>query len=922
MRALAYKLAGVKNDKEFYKMFPDQESFMKKHGKAFKKAQLGASMGKAGGFMDKMGGVAGLTGLAGDAMNVVSTFKAQKKLVDSSLQGSKVAGISALAMGTPEEQIENEYIRPEDIQNTGEEFFPIYGVGTNMLTQDGGSYKKAQNGINQAMGAFGGPAGAYSAMANMSGMNVGKPKNNFGQWFGQSAQEEKTDAAGNVIQPGMNNGQMIAEGVNKIGGMFNVGQTDSAYGKAGKLIGETAGKFIPIPGADKILGAGLEFAGKVFDPQQKKIAKNQRSVDRSMTQMTGMGVGSQVQQMHNANVQDGDEYMAMDGIQVIGDGDLESSSYNLSIPGGGESLNIHGDAHRGTNGNDGGVALDVNGNQIKAEGGEVLSSLGDRDVIYGNLSPSKAVADMMGISAMANTKAKNHIKTLNKAEMRFNTSKNKTLEKIIELEPRTAFQKIERNSYDATIKGNDANLELISNEKQKIADWQEFTTSFADENKLVANDLAKGKYKVDKGAFKASNLTAKNGAQFPIAQNNGVVDKLTPEQIEVLKAKREAEIVGADKKEWFPGTPGSVETLPGVAGQGSNRTYWGSQSFQDAFAAAPAGKDFEWNDKMYAKEYANTSSGQGRNAVAPLTYNIAGMDPMNKYSKNELLDISKPMDMPYSAQPNKKFGIGDAMGIVNGILPYVRPSDQDNLDWNEMAGEMYSLSHNKLEPVKAQQFQPQLDVPYDISLQDQRNDVIAATRAASKFAGYNPAAQAMIAGQSYDPLNKINAEEFRFNQAKKDQVYSKNRDTVNQAKLTNLEILDQQSQRQSLARSNTKEAIQLALNSLSDKRSKHNLENKTLAIYENMYNYRFGGNNVAQNYNELAQFNMGGRPNTKGGSLAESIFQGEESLKAMKKRYKDEREAMGVNDFNPDASQNGKTLKKMPLIRSLKGYNY
>ena len=39
MRAQMFKIAGVKNEKEFYKLFPDEASFMKKHGKAFKKAQ-------------------------------------------------------------------------------------------------------------------------------------------------------------------------------------------------------------------------------------------------------------------------------------------------------------------------------------------------------------------------------------------------------------------------------------------------------------------------------------------------------------------------------------------------------------------------------------------------------------------------------------------------------------------------------------------------------------------------------------------------------------------------------------------------------------------------------------------------------------------------------------------------------------------
>jgi hypothetical protein len=45
MKSQILKIAGVKSEKEFYKLFPDEASFMKKHGKAFKKAQFGAHIG-------------------------------------------------------------------------------------------------------------------------------------------------------------------------------------------------------------------------------------------------------------------------------------------------------------------------------------------------------------------------------------------------------------------------------------------------------------------------------------------------------------------------------------------------------------------------------------------------------------------------------------------------------------------------------------------------------------------------------------------------------------------------------------------------------------------------------------------------------------------------------------------------------------
>jgi len=57
------------------------------------------------------------------------------------------------------------------------------------------------------------------------------------------------------------------------------------------------------------------------------------------------------------------------------------------------------------------------------------------------------------------------------------------------------------------------------------------------------------------------------------------------------------------------------------------------------------------------------------------------------------------------------------------------------------------------------------------------------------------------------------------------------------------------------AKSNTKAIAQAALNSMSDKYTRNRLENKTLGIQENMYNYRFDDKGRAINFNPLFQAN-------------------------------------------------------------------
>jgi hypothetical protein len=167
---------------------------------------------------------------------------------------------------------------------------------------------------------------------------------------------------------------------------------------------------------------------------------------------------------------------------------------------------------------------------------------------------------------------------------------------------------------------------------------------------------------------------------------------------------------------------------------------------------------------------------------------------------------------------------------------------------------MYALATNQLEPVPAQGFQPDLSIPYDISFQDQLNANHADYRATQRMVGYNPAAQAQLNAQKYQANQGVLGEQFRANQAMKDKVYGENRNILNDSKLKNLEIFDRQYGRQAEALSNTKATTQAALNSISDKYAKNKLENKTLGIYENMYNYRFGKDNRADNWNPLQFF--------------------------------------------------------------------
>jgi hypothetical protein len=216
-----------------------------------------------------------------------------------------------------------------------------------------------------------------------------------------------------------------------------------------------------------------------------------------------------------------------------------------------------------------------------------------------------------------------------------------------------------------------------------------------------------------------------------------------------------------------------------------------------------------------------------------------------------------PQISPFSTAPQEDGKI-DWMTIANQILPYVRPTDAEVLDPRQLSGEMLALAQNQLEPVQAQTFQPQLTTPYDISLQDIVNENEADYRAAQRMIGYNPAALAALNAQKYQANQKVLGEQFRLNQSMRDKVFAENRNILNQSNLQNLGILDQQYGRQQEALSKTKATTQAALNSISAKYLQNQAENRTLQTYENLYNYRFDPRFRAMNMNPLAQFNLEG----------------------------------------------------------------
>jgi len=1033
MKNMILKIAGAKNDKEFYDMFPSEEAFMAQHGATFRRAQLGATLTKAqygtnvlegvdtsmgttypqlknysfgqqevpqydpfnidlsknmgsgqdpfsnnkfnakkgkfeytdpynkmisdnlkvpklelgnpqgdqantkmakGIFQGALGGgsnsplknsipiVGDIMGSVEDIGNAVSAFKEQNNQKHKLQQDNATAGLALEAMNTIDvddrrqmQDIANkrrDFMMPE---STGEEFFPIHGVGTNAIAQFGG-----------ALGGVG-------------------------------------DMASNIGRAGFNN---------------------NAGFQMGKAVGELT-KFIPvvgqIPGLSNVIGAGVGAIGGALDQafgDAGKVKKLGHSLEDKNTQKSGNIFGQNNYNQFKSFRQDGgdvyeDYPMYEDGgeIQVLDGGVAENVAYNPALPEGGNLTTYTGQAHDGTP--DGGIKILANGQQVEVEGKENSATIGDSIKIFGDLMVTKKMAKISQnpevlalVDKYGQKKAKfmhnaiiDKTKSLNNKEAKL----NKELE---DYNPETPFDMLEGNSYKATKLGIDMKYDKLAKEASVLADYQTELKDTAQRFKLKASEFAKGNIIKDDGKFVPSVRTARDGDDLPMYEENEIEfaqpgasiktgnkpEKITKEEYNKRISLGWTKIPGtnritnkniakpgetvitstADARKDIPkqsknayGAYGNVDKKLFEETKANNKWYTWDRfdpsnpehvlDFQEKFnaKAKEIGSAAYIKPDSYFGDQTQTAKLLVNEAQAPgaVTEQYAEMDPET--------------GAPLPTVPEDKSN--PFIDAFNATLPFWRPTNKSTFDQNQLLGEMFALSHNQVEPVWAQSYKPQLRVPYDISLQDQLNAITSQTRAGQRLAGYNPAAQSIMAGVAYDPSTKVLGEQFRLNQQMKDQVYSGNLATLNDAQMKNIATFDQQANRQSMAVSNTKEATQAALNSASSKIQQHDLENHRLGIMENMYNYRYL-NDRAINMNPLARFawsGTGGKGAGGDGNYAEKALYHGEMARQNRAAALEKAGIVSPKDRDDDPTsigQNGanvfKPMKKIPLTRQFK----
>jgi hypothetical protein len=919
MKDQILKIAKVKSEKEFYKKFPTEEAFMKAHKKEFKKAAMGSKMvndqlhqltdfgnppiaqdgattppkfqfNKFGATADNPQGsfgggatAAGMTALQGldKIAGGISAIENQKKAIKKADQSAQLAGLSLTATQGVQPQ-KNKYVRPEDALVQPGQLGNPNGTGTNYLqAQDGamiggnpteiqntyaptgdlyrnlgyepleesvykqyrrgGSMHKAEFGeyfqdsgqaqigsvAGEAIGSAFGPAGA--AVGKFAGKILGNALGGAKDARALQAQKDKTALAQSQMGFEQARSQGPLNANLEHGGWVSHDWQPQTFTKFGEY---SAKDLLKPPHDADMLRSGGHLAQVGYTAPSAEAMFTGRPELQPLTMNTG-GRMTSTNMMFDTDRYPRAEYgtqMAMGGELEVGDGGyLETMSYNPNLPGGEIGM------FRGASHDNGGIKTKYGENEVEVEGGEPAVKLQDGGkednlVVFGNMKINNNIANLMGDPKAKGKKFKTYIADLAKSDKKQLGRLNKGLELIENANGNSAFDHLTLTTGQAILDGATAWQKINAEKIKQAGIVQDAIHQTAKQLGVKSDKLAEGKLEKETDP----SMIAKSGKKMKKAQEG---DELP---------------LQGWHSDWEDYEGNLGEQIDPITLEAMKRGIMPAAGLPGSGAANNLDEVVVTGNRHKAKNLPMDYVPMERTGL-PLYEPLASQLFTGEMPDIEMKKRRKPINWG-----NINWGMLGKAALSN-IAPLLRPSNaNEDLPPDQLYPEYFALATNQLDPVQAQTYQPMLDTPYDISLNDQVNAIDSQARAAIRAGGNNPAAQSLIMAQAIEAKNRVLGEQTRINQSNKMGVYDKNRATLNDAQLKNLQILDNQYNKQAQAKSNTKEQTFAALSSIAAKTAQQRALNRKLSIMENMYGYRFTPGGRAYNVNDPQFFNTSG----------------------------------------------------------------
>ena len=501
----------------------------------------------------------------------------------------------------------------------------------------------------------------------------------------------------------------------------------------------------------------------------------------------------------------------------------------------------------------GGIDINYGGVKAEVEGQETAAfdSKGSLN-IFGNM-----------IVPGTSKKFKTVAKQIGKEEMKASKKMAKGTSLIQNSDPEDMFEKLTFNSGIAKTKGAEVQMNKLSQSKELLAALQDGMLAMAAVNGLDPKAMSEGREVKAKYGAKMRSFEGGGSVEKPsVAQrhNNPGNIKFNPKAKWMIKL---GAVQGEPAKDGgyfakFPDINAGMQAIKknlqsnrynNLDVLGAIKTWTNNEPYNtdlSSFGKKTIGElsDAELNNVINiitkGEDGKTYNLEQAPSAVPPTAQSIP-VDPV----KSKLADPVGVDDSKRTFTRNQyPFGPG---AKTTPYQPAVPNSDKDmssaadfnKLKISQIAPELVSLATNRVRPVAAQRYEPELYSPYQVSFQDSINENTANFNAIQKTLAGNPAAIGTIAAQTYAANSKVKAEEFRVNQGIESDIINKNVSLRNDAQMKNLGIADQQFVRQEQARSNTKSELFTALSSISAKNLQHDLENIQLVTNESLYDFRY-----------------------------------------------------------------------------------